>query len=163
MTRRQPTALSRGKEQRELRSAAAESVRAARMKRTARRNGERARQLAAYRSGTGAPVRVEGGRRREQGLRVGVLRAIEQRLARRQLDDAPKIHDRGAMGDVPDDAQVVRDEQDGQPEPGLKLEQQVHHLGLHRDVECRHDLIGDQTVGLDGERTGDRDPLPLPT
>ena len=77
-----------------------------------------------------------------------MLRAIEQRLTLRQLDDAPKVHDGDSVGDVPDDAQVVRNEQDCQPEPGLKLEQKVHHLGLHRDVECRHDLIRDQAIGL---------------
>ena len=39
--------------------------------------------------------------------------------------------------------QVVGDEQIGQAEPVLQVEQQVEDLRLHRDVERRDRLVGD--------------------
>ena len=46
-------------------------------------------------------------------------------------------------------------------EPLLQLEQQIDDLRLHRDVERRDQLVGDQAFGLDGERARDADALAL--
>ena len=48
------------------------------------------------------------------------------------------------------------------PEALLQLQQEVHHLRLHRNVERGDELVGDQAFRLDGERPRDADPLPLP-
>ena len=47
-------------------------------------------------------------------------------------------------------------------QPLLQLQQQVHDLRLHGDVERRDELVGDQAFGLDRERPRDADPLALP-
>ena len=47
------------------------------------------------------------------------------------------------------------------PVPDLDLLQELQDLGLHRDVERRGRLVGDQEVGFVGERHGDHDALAL--
>ena len=63
--------------------------------------------------------------------------------------------------DVADDGQVVGDEQVGQAELALEVLQEVDDLRPHRDVERRHGLVGDDEVGLQGQRPGDADALSL--
>ena len=58
-------------------------------------------------------------------------------------------------------AQVVRDEQVGQPEVGLQIEQQVQDLRLHRDVERRDRLVGDDQARMQRQRARDADALAL--
>ena len=52
-------------------------------------------------------------------------------------------------------------EEHREAEPLTQLGEQVEHGGLHRDVECRDRLVGDQDLGLERERAGDRDALAL--
>ena len=47
------------------------------------------------------------------------------------------------------------------PGVGLQLAHQVEDLGLDRDVEGGRRLVGDQQLGLGGERHGDHHPLRL--
>ena len=56
-------------------------------------------------------------------------------LGRDDLDDLAEIHDRNAVADVLDHPQIVRDEQIGEPELLLQIEQHVQDLRLDRDVE----------------------------
>ena len=78
---------------------------------------------------------------------------------RRALDDAAGIHHRHLVGAAGDDAEIVGD-QDHRHVPALLLaRQQVEDLRLHRDVERRGRLVGDQQLGLAGERDGDRHAL----
>ena len=78
------------------------------------------------------------------------------------FDDAPSVHHGHAMRDLPDDGQVVRDEEVVEPAVALKLEEQVEDLRLHRDVERRDRLVADQERGSTRQRAGDADALPLP-
>ncbi len=78
-----------------------------------------------------------------------------------QLGDLPEVHHGDPVGDVAHDAQVVRDEDVGQPELRLEVLEQVEDLRLHRDVERRDGLVGDDQLRVDGERAGDADPLAL--
>ena len=55
----------------------------------------------------------------------------------------------------------MRDEQVGEAEPLLQIEQQVHDLRLHGDVERRDRLVGDDERRLERERARDADALPL--
>ena len=77
------------------------------------------------------------------------------------LDDLPEVHDRDPVRHVPHDAEVVRDEDVGQPELVLEVGEEVEHLRLDRDVKGRDGLVGDDDRRVDGERPGDADPLAL--
>ena len=77
------------------------------------------------------------------------------------LDDPSAIHHRDAVDDVPDDAEVVRDEHHRQALLAPDVGEEVEDLGADRDVERRHRLVGDDQVRLDRERAGDGDALAL--
>ena len=57
--------------------------------------------------------------------------------------------------------EVVRDEDDRQPEVALEVAQQVEDLRLDRDVEGGDRLVGDDQLRLERERAGHADALPL--
>ena len=80
---------------------------------------------------------------REQRLGVGMARPGVELVGRRALDDPADIHDRHAVADVLDHAEVVADEQVGQPELLLQVLQQVQGLGPDADVQRRHRLVRD--------------------
>ncbi|MNZ28893.1 hypothetical protein D3C78_461330 [compost metagenome] len=60
-----------------------------------------------------------------------------------------------------DHREIVGDEDDGQIHLPLQGEQQVHYLGLHRDVQRRHRLVAHQQFGLEGDGAGYADALAL--
>ena len=68
----------------------------------------------------------------------------EQLGSRRRLDDPPEVHHRHAVADVAHDGHVVGDQQHRQPEPGPQVLEQVEDGRLHRDVERRDRLVGDE-------------------
>ena len=94
-------------------------------------------------------------------LGVGVLRRGEDVARRAALDDLAIVHDADPVGHLAHDAEIVGDQQHGHVELGLELEQQVEDLRLDGHVERRGRLVGDEQVGLVGERHGDHHPLPL--
>ena len=94
-------------------------------------------------------------------LRVCVLRAREDRLAAARLDDAAQIHDRDPIADVADHAEIVADEHVGQAELALHRPEQVQDLRLHRDVERRGRLVGQDQRGPQDDGARDRRPLAL--
>ena len=75
-------------------------------------------------------------------------RCGEQALGLALLDDAAEIHDGDVVADLAHDLEIVADEQIGDAQPVLQVEQEVHHLGLDGDVERRDRLVADQQVGL---------------
>ena len=77
------------------------------------------------------------------------------------FDDVAIGHDADAVGDAFDHAQIMGDEQHGHAEALLQRLEQVEDLGLHGDVERGGGLVGDEQVGLVGERHGDHDALAL--
>ena len=99
--------------------------------------------------------------RREQRDRVRVERVVVEVVGGRELHDLAEVHDRDPVGDVPDDRQVVRDEEVGELEVALQLLHQVDDLRLDRDVERGHRLVADEEVGVQRERAREADPLPL--
>ena len=70
-------------------------------------------------------------------------------------------HHIDAVGEAPDDAKVMRDEDDGHAEPFLQPRQQLQYLRLHGDVERRRRLVGDEQRGIVGDGHGDHDALAL--
>src|SRR5580704_6964028 len=57
--------------------------------------------------------------------------------------------------------QVMGDEEHREVEALLELFQELEHLLLHRNVECRDRLVGDEQRGFERERSGDPDALAL--
>src|ERR1700730_9125030 len=102
-------------------------------------------------------------RRREQRARVGMLRSAEDTLRGADLDNAAQIHHRDTVGDVLDDLEIVADEEIGQIQPALQIEQEVEDLAAHGDIERRGRLVEDDDVRRDRDRAGDADALALPT
>ena len=91
----------------------------------------------------------------------GCSGCVVQVLGGRLLDQRAEVHHADPVGDVPDHREVVGDDQVGQAELVLQVLQQVDHLGLHRDVQRGHRLVGDDQVRVDRQRPGDADALPL--
>ena len=63
------------------------------------------------------------------------------------------------MGDPGDDAEIVGDQEHAEAEIALELGEQAQDLSLHRDVERRGRLVGDQQLGFAHQRHGDHHPL----
>src|SRR3954453_14742938 len=94
-----------------------------------------------------------------QAERVRERRSGEDVIDGARLDDLAGVHDRDAVVDLVDHADVVGDED--QPHPGVPLQvlKQVHDLGLHGDVERRRRLVGGQDARVERQRPGDHDAL----
>ena len=63
------------------------------------------------------------------------------------------------MGDLRDDAEIVRDEEDAHAELALQPAEEVEDLRLDGHVEGGRRLVGDQELRIAGEREGDHDAL----
>ncbi len=101
-------------------------------------------------------VGVGDGQRGEQGPGVGVARVREELAGGGHLDDLAEVHHRDPVAHVAHDRQVVGDEDVGEAELGLEVEEQVEHLGLDRDVEGRHRLVADDQPRAAGPAPGPR-------
>src|SRR5688572_15117185 len=105
--------------------------------------------------------RVGNGDGGQQRPGVRVARTIEQRIAVGDLDDAAEIHHRYPLADVPDDAEVVPDEEIGEAELVAQLLEQPDDLRLDRDVEGGDRLVAHDEVRPEGKRARDADALAL--
>ena len=110
---------------------------------------------------TGTVLLAEVGNGREQPLRVRMLRRREQGVCRCLLDDLSAVHHDDPVGHVGDNTHVVGDEHDGGAEPVAQRQQQLEDRGLDRDVESSRRLIGNDHVGITGNRHGNDDALLL--
>ena len=81
---------------------------------------------------------------------------------RRLFDHSAEVHDRDPVADMPDHAQVMRDKQETQAMSGAKTIQQFEDLGLHRNIQGRNRLIGNDESRRQNQRPGDTDALSLP-
>jgi hypothetical protein len=98
---------------------------------------------------------------REQRLGVGVQRPGEERLGARDLDDLADIHHDDAVADVLDHAEIMADEEIGQPELLLQVAQQIECLRPDADIECRDRFVEHDEARMGRERPGDADALAL--
>jgi len=71
---------------------------------------QNARHVARNRAQPRFSVPIDGGQRRQQTTRIGMLRILEQLLYRGDLLYFSPIHDHHAMARFGDDGKVVRDE-----------------------------------------------------
>src|SRR5439155_3065997 len=97
----------------------------------------------------------------QETLRVGMGRSVVNRRRGPNLDELAQVHHPNAVGDVPDDAQVMRDDDVGQVVSLLKPVHQVENLRSNRDVEGRNGLVGDDEPRIQGQRSSQPDALSL--
>ena len=97
----------------------------------------------------------------DQLLRVGMVRAPVNATGRARFDDFAGVHDHDAISDLRDHAEVVGDQEEAHAGFRLQLFQQGQDLRLDGDVEGGGRLVGDQNVGLEGQRHGDHQTLTL--
>ncbi len=98
---------------------------------------------------------------REQRFGVGMLRISEDFLHRALLDDLALFHHAYAVGDLPDDAEIVRDEKHRHAEAALQFFQELQDLRLHGDIERGGRLVGDEQFRFVRKRKRDHDALAL--
>ena len=53
------------------------------------------------------------------------------------FDDGAMLHHHDPIGDLGDDTEIVRDEQNSRPLSNLQFADELQDLGLRGDVECR--------------------------
>ena len=133
------------------------------MKAAAARRIERARNIAGQPLPLAAPAlgRAQHRHRGDQRLGVGMQRRRIDRPLIRDLDDFAEIHHRHPIRDMLHHAQIMRDEQQGQPQLRLQILQQIDDLRLHRDVERRHRLVAHHQPWPQYQRPRDPHPLAL--
>ncbi len=95
----------------------------------------------------------------EQLAAVGMCGSGIEAVAPGLLDQLPGIHDGHAVGHVGDDAEIVGDQQDRHVHLLLQFLQQFQHLGLDGDIQCRGRFVGNQQIGLAGQRDRDHHAL----
>ena len=102
---------------------------------------------------------LEGGNRALEGARVGVARVFEEGASVGGLDDASGVHHLHAVAKTGDDAEIVRDEDNGHAEFALHFADELENLGLDGDVERGGRFVGDEQLGFGDEGHRDHDAL----
>ena len=115
--------------------------------------------------GDGGPqgflLRRDHGHGRDEQPGIGVARGGEDGGRGAALLHHPLVEHHHAVGDRAHQADVVGDEDVGELHLHLERQQQVDHLGLHRDVEGRGGLVEQQDLRPRGQGTRNGDPLAL--
>ena len=101
------------------------------------------------------------GNRLEQQARVRMQGALEHAFCRTLLDDLTGVHDEHVVRHVTRAGEIVGDVEEREALVFLQVEDQVEDADPDRDVEHRGRLVGDEHGRLHGERSRDRDALPL--
>ena len=84
------------------------------------------------------PPAADGGLRdgRDEGARIRVGASRQHIAGGSNLDDAAEIHNRDAVAQMIDHAQVVADEDEGEAELAAEVGKEVEDLGADRHVEA---------------------------
>ena len=134
------------------------------MKRTAVGHRARIRRIAGEPGRAHAVCLVPDAREgRRERRRVRMPRAVEDVLSRALLNNPARVHHRRSLADVRERREVVRDEDQREAELSLQALEELQDLRLHHDVERRGGLVGDQDLGIAGERKRDEHTLALAT
>ena len=121
---------------------------ATRMELTAARTIEQAGHVSANLGTAPFDVGIGGEVCRQQPMGVGVSRMHEHRRSIAVLHNATKIHDANALGDKPDNVQVVGNKQDRQAKLALKAHEQIDHLALYGNIKAGCRLVGKYDAGV---------------
>ena len=114
---------------------------------TSRRSAVGSKAAASNRIRGCCPPGVRIGRRRDERARVRMGRRVENRVGPSHFDDAPAVHDRHPRAEVPHQAEIVRDQEQRQPEALLQVHEQIDDLGLDGDIQRGHRLVGHRKAG----------------
>ena len=90
-----------------------------------------------------------------------MLRVVEDLCGVAGFDDHAPAHHRDPVRQVGHDAHVVRDQDDRAVQLVAQVAHQVQDFGLDRDIEGRGGLVGDEQLGVAGQRLRDHGALPL--
>ena len=101
------------------------------------------------------------GHSRQERLGIRMLGVKIERFGIGEFNDFADIHDGDAVGDVLNDAEVVRDEEISQFQLFLQVLQQVENLRLDRDIKGGDRLIGDDQARVRRQGAGNADALAL--
>ena len=99
---------------------------------------------------------------REQRAGVRVPGVVEQLLGRALLDDPAEVHHGDPVGDVPGEAEIVRDDENRDTGLPHEAQHQLEDLAAHRRVEARHRLVRHDQLWPERHRTCNHDALALP-
>jgi RecB family endonuclease NucS len=88
-----------------------------------------------------------------------VLRLADNGAHGPELDEAARVHHSDAIGDLDRDTHIVGDKQDGHAQLALETSQKLENLDLHRRIERRGRLVGEEQARLAGESKRDHGPL----
>ena len=132
--------------------------RAARRERATRRHrADRGRRACDRHELPARPGHLRDGGQQRAGVRMA--RVVEGRARAGQFRHPAAIEHQHAVGDLGDHAEIVGDEQDGEPRLALQVAQQRQDLRLDRHVERRGRLVGDQQPRARRERHRDHHAL----
>src|SRR5262249_15307365 len=107
------------------------------------------------------PLPADLRHRCQQQLGVGVGRRSKKQSPLRDFDDAAEIHDRNAVAQSLDRAEIVADEQVRDIAALAQLGEQIEDLRLDRHVQCRYGLVANKDLGSHRERARNPDALTL--
>ena len=136
-----------------------ERVGAAGMERAAAREPNEIRRLAFDRREAVAGA-VETWNRKQQPARVRVPRPLEEVVDHCLFDELAGVHHVHAAAAIGDDAQIVRDQDDGRAFRSLQLFHQFENLRPDGHIERGGRLIGDQDLRFARKRHRDHHALP---
>src|SRR6187399_1508184 len=88
------------------------------------------------------------GNRRQQALRVRVLWLLKYLINAGFLDDPAGIHYTHAIGDLGNDSEIMRYQEDSELSGFAKMIQKLEYLGLDGYIKRRGRLIGDQQLWI---------------
>jgi hypothetical protein len=88
-------------------------------------------------------------------------RGCEQGVRRSHFYNLTQVHHRHPAADMPNQPEIVGDEQVRELQPLLQIHQQVDHLRLDRHVQRGDRLVRDHERGVQRERSREADALPL--
>ena len=97
----------------------------------------------------------------EQRAGIGVAGGVEQRLGLGRLDHAAGMHHRHPIGETPDDAEVMGDEQHRHAALLLQGFQKTQNLEFDGDIKCCGRFVGNQQIRPVGEGHGNHGALAL--
>ena len=120
-------------------------------------------QIAFQQNALAIVTRVNRRHSRHQRPRIRVLRMVEHLVRVALFHQVTQIHHAHAVGNVPNDAHVVRHKQVRQPALALQLLQQVDNLRLNRHIQRRHRLVAHDNLRIKNQRARQADALPLTT
>ena len=98
----------------------------------------------------------------DQFTGIGMCRLLEDLPTGTVFNDAATLHYVNPLADFLDHSQVMGDQQYRHTQVTTQVTQQRQYLCLGGDIDCGRGFVGNQQIGLVGQRHSNHDPLALP-